>query len=53
MWVFELSFLLFARESVAASLNAKELGVNLSLLLFLFQFFSLILTKTPQNIVRH
>lgn len=30
MWVFELNFLLFTRDSVASSINAKVLEVNLS-----------------------
>lgn len=30
MWVFELNFLLFTRDSVTASINAKELGVDFS-----------------------
>ncbi len=52
MWVFELNFLLFTRDSVAASIHAKGLGVNLSLNHSSF-FYFIFFCDCNQNFLRH
>lgn len=51
MWVFELNFLLYTRDSFTASINAKGLGVNMSMnhSSFLFIFSSVIWATTQDT----